>query len=222
MSCKSQESRLNEYVDGTLPLEERAGLERHLEGCASCRETLEGLRALLGEAAGLPRELAPPRDLWPEIRESLAAEPAARSAPPERLGAVGAWGRRAALAAAALLLVVASVSMTLLLTRGPEERAAVEPPVEEMVLPGLRVVELEYARATEELLALMEQNRDRLAPETMQVVERNLRIIDRAIQETRAALDQDPGNPHLGHFLTAMYQQKVEVLRRAARVSVRG
>jgi anti-sigma-K factor RskA len=221
MSCKDQETRLNEYVDGTLPLEERAGLARHLEDCASCRETLEGLSALLGEAAELPRELDPPRDLWPEIRESLAAAPAARSAPPERLGA-SSWRRWATLAAAAAVLVVASVSMTLLLTRGPEQRAAVEPPVEEMVLPGLRVVEHEYARATEELLALMEQNRDRLSPETMQVVEKNLRIIDRAIEETRAALDQDPGNPRLGHFLTAMYQQKVEVLRRAARVSVRG
>lgn len=226
-ACWELDARLDEYVDGTLPLDERGALESHLEGCASCRETVQGLRGLQAEAAELPAELAPPRDLWPEIRETLATAPAARAATGGWRPAQGGWRRWATLAAAAVLLVVASVSLTLLFTGGSTgesapTRAAVEPPPEELILPGLQVVEQEYARATAELQDLLEESRDRLAPETLQVVEKNLRIIDRAIEETRAALELDPGNSRLGRFLTAMYLQRVEVMRRAARVSVHG
>ena len=42
--------RLSEYLDGELTPEERRELEAHLAECASCRTTLEELRARRGEA----------------------------------------------------------------------------------------------------------------------------------------------------------------------------
>jgi hypothetical protein len=49
----------------------------------------------------------------------------------------------------------------------------------------------------------------------MATIERNLRIIDIALEETRQALAKDPGNPALGQMVVAAWRQKVDLLRRA-------
>src|SRR2546427_555962 len=61
--------------------------------------------------------------------------------------------------------------------------------------------------------------RRRLRPETVAVGGRNLRIIDAAIRESRAALERDPGNAELRQLFAAAYRQKVELLRWATRVA---
>lgn len=48
MACSAYENRLDEledYLDGSLREDARAELERHLAGCAACREVLEEGRA---------------------------------------------------------------------------------------------------------------------------------------------------------------------------------
>jgi hypothetical protein len=55
----------------------------------------------------------------------------------------------------------------------------------------------------------------------VRVVEENLRIIDRAIAESRAALEADPNNVDLTHMLGGTYQQKIEMLQHAAQLSLR-
>jgi anti-sigma factor RsiW len=218
MSCKDRDTRLNDYVDGALTKEERDEVERHLEACPSCRESAEAIRALVSRAAGLPRERAPDRDLWPGIEAALSDE---RDGSSSRTGnAPGRPGflRWAGMAAALVLLVAASVGITLLVTeRGAGE--VVGAPVTDG-LAAYRAGEGEYRRAAAELTALIEQNRDRLAPETVAVVEENLEIIDAAIAEARAALESDPGNPRLGRLLTAIHRQRVDMLRRTARLSL--
>jgi len=69
--------RLSEHVDGELDARERALLETHLAGCASCRTLLDELRALR-TAAGALADRGPARDLWPELRAALAPAPARR------------------------------------------------------------------------------------------------------------------------------------------------
>ena len=56
------ESRLSEFLDGTLEAAERKAVEEHLQWCAQCRRELERLRAVLEQAQGL-RTISPPRDL---------------------------------------------------------------------------------------------------------------------------------------------------------------
>ena len=45
--------RLSEYLDGELAPEERRELEAHLARCATCKRTLEDLRAVVARAAAL-------------------------------------------------------------------------------------------------------------------------------------------------------------------------
>ena len=52
------------------------------------------------------------------------------------------------------------------------------------------------------------------SPETREVVERNLRVIDEAIEELRQALAADPGNPQLENLLLAQHRTEIDLLQR--------
>jgi hypothetical protein len=51
---------LSAWIDGELPPERRAAVERHLAGCAACRAELESLRWSVAFTAALPRAPLPP------------------------------------------------------------------------------------------------------------------------------------------------------------------
>jgi hypothetical protein len=68
-------------------------------------------------------------------------------------------------------------------------------------------------RTADELSALLERHRDRLEPETVALVEQNLRTIEQALREAEAALLADPASPALHEMILATHKKKVEVLR---------
>ena len=51
----------------------------------------------------------------------------------------------------------------------------------------------------------------------MEIVRRNLAVIDAAIAELHTALERDPGNGELTRMLLATYQRKIDLLEQAAR-----
>jgi glucose/arabinose dehydrogenase len=67
------ERQLNDFVDGAdaVTPAEREAVARHVAGCASCREEVERMTALVAAARALPRALEPPSDLWPAIAPRL-------------------------------------------------------------------------------------------------------------------------------------------------------
>jgi hypothetical protein len=67
-----------------------------------------------------------------------------------------------------------------------------------------------------ELAAQLASQRDKLMPETIEKVERNLAIIDQAIDEIRQALAEDPNNRALQQLLKASYGQKAALLRQVS------
>lgn len=79
MNCNEIEIRLNDYLDGVLSVDESVEVEKHLESCLSCRGELLRLRNLMAETAALPKELAPKRDLWPQIEGRIASTKQAAS-----------------------------------------------------------------------------------------------------------------------------------------------
>src|SRR6202158_2008956 len=85
--------------------DERVKLEKHLEGCSSCRSELERLRgdmALLALSASGP---APPRRSRERLLKAIAKEPRAQKSTERRPSVL--WTSLPWLAAAALLLVAA-------------------------------------------------------------------------------------------------------------------
>ena len=199
MMCNEWETQLNEYVDGTLAAEARALVEAHLAGCAGCRAAVVELRALVAGAADLPKRIEPARDLWTGI--------AARVGKREVRNGKRWW--RTALAAAATLVIGFAVYRLL-----PPFAAHYRP-----VGEGWLAVEAQYEQASDELTRALATERDRLAPATVALLQRNLAVIDAALRESRDALARDPENVELRGLVASAAREKVELLRWATRVA---
>lgn len=204
MNCREVEDRLDDYVDGSLAEGEFQEVELHLASCAACRDAERGLRRLLAQAAALPREVTPARDLWPEIAARLQAP------------AIPGSG----LVAAAAALAVA-VAATFFFRGGPAPTSG--PATLSVAVsaesPTLAAAEEDYTRASAALLEALHNRRESFSPETMAGVERNIEVIDRALAEVREALKRDPDNPELTRMLAATHRKKVDVLQRVVKLT---
>jgi hypothetical protein len=68
-------------------------------------------------------------------------------------------------------------------------------------------------------MAALETRRTALSPETSAAIDENLRVIDRALAEVRAALERDPSGPRLGRMLASTYEKKIETLQRVLKLT---
>jgi anti-sigma factor RsiW len=218
--------RLDAWLDGALPRAEHEAVDVHLRGCDVCRDEAEAARWLREEARALPREIQPPRDLWAGIEARIDAKrviafPKAPAAPAERPAQRPWWLRAPMLAAAAVVLMLCSSVATALLLRQPGGAPVAMPAAGTEAAPAYTALaafepaEVEFQRAIDDLAAVLEAGRDVLDPATIEVIETNLRIIDQAIAESRAALERDPNNRELANLLSAIYHRKVDLLKDA-------
>ena len=208
MTCKEVDDRLDDYLDGSLREGEFQEVELHIASCAACRDEERHLRLILAQASDLPREVAPPRDLWAGIAERIEAERRARPA----------WWGPVGLAVAATLVVGIA---TALLHRSDPASVAPAPMTTPVSLDSTSIgaAEQEYEQAATALLAALQGRRDTLSPETLASVDQNLLVMDQALSQVRAALGRDPGNPELTRMLVSTHRKKVETLRRVVRLS---
>ena len=234
---------LNDYVDDRLDAGARLRVVEHLASCENCRESLGRLTDLLDRAQHVSDTVLPPEDLWQDVRAAIddrkqAVLPvSAGTNPPMQTVAASAasprpwWARRTLLAAAALFLMVTSSAVTaIVLQTAPDSRGqgglaqndAPVTPVSAPVLPAnFRQTEGEYLRSIDELRSALRAQRSTLRPETIAAVEHSLTIVDAAIDEARTALLSDPSNRTLVDLLTASYERKLDLLRRAADLEAR-
>jgi hypothetical protein len=208
---------LHDYVDGLLDEAERPEFEARIAKDADLRAELESVRALRASVNGLPRRMEPERDLWPEIASRLD-EPAARAIQ------FGQYGRRTRipiagqLVAAAAVIIVALSAPYLLAPRSTSDPTPAAVPVA-AVDPEFERVAGQYLAAREELLALLEERKADIAPETFAVVEENLSVIAAAVTEIETALAEQPENENVERMLYAAYRSEVNLLRQAVQLS---
>lgn len=79
----------------------------------------------------------------------------------------------------------------------------------------------EYARDVAQLRAIVSERRTELDTATVAVLEKNLELIDRAIAESRAALQADPASDFLADQLARAMTKKVAILRTVALLPAR-
>jgi len=223
--CDLMCERLAAYLEGDLTPADQATAERHLAECAICAEVLAELRVIAAEAATLPL-LAPSRDLWSEIEARI-------STPLVSLGSAPTAVRRAprrplhfAMAAAALIAVSAGTTYLVVTRPNPAstplvnvaQQLAVPPATASLVSRSKR--EISAARVYDNEIMMLDSvvhtRRGSLDPKTVAIIEQNLKIINKAIIESRAALAKDPRSPLLSNQLDNVLGSKVELLRTIA------
>jgi Putative zinc-finger len=247
MSHEDMRRGLDAYLEGQLDEAAQRTVRSHLEDCAACRDDLAGLQKLLEATRSLPASLEPSRDLWPGIETALGRRTPRGSGASFHFAA-RIFTRRPAwqvgLAAAAAAIVVWGGTQLILRRAGNQ---GARPPVAELpdgTSPGsteggpeivilddqARPLDAGWARmiwALEEqnlgagkvLLATLAASTDPEAVQRAGGVIPGLRALDTAIDETAAALREDPDNPYLARTLTQHYEQKLELLRLAVRIA---
>ncbi len=222
--CDLMCERLAAYLERELAPDEQAAAARHLAECGSCAEVLAELRAITADAATMPL-LAPSRDLWAGVASRI-------STPVTQFGSAPAAMRRAprrpwqfAIAAAALIAATGGTTYVLTTRSGgaiaPAALVVPAPVASPVISPVANTKkELSAARVYDREIALLDSlvhtRRESLDPKTIAIIERNLRIIDKAIAESRQALARDPESPLLSNQLDNVLGSKVELLRTVA------
>lgn len=212
--------RLSEYVDDELDVETHAALEAHLATCAECRGTRDELVRVVARARQVSyRE--PKTDLWRSIEATIVStSPSIR----RRRMVTMSLGRLAA-AAAIVALLAGGFAWTIASRRAPNIEAGRLPrdtsaPVARNTVTGASALAVaSYRDAAADLEHVLEARRTTLRPETMQVIENNLRAIDVAIAQADSALQRDPGSAYLNQYLAATMQRKLKLLRRAVEIT---
>ena len=203
---------IGEFVDGTLDAGTRASCEAHLAGCATCRALAADFAALRVLARGL-EPLTPPPHVWTKLAAAIEERP--RRAWPLGSG----WFSWQPLAAAAMTLLVgvalwslgAGLSPAGSATRAP---AATAPRSTDALPPAADMAaEAEYTAAIAGLEQIHLAEAQALDPDTADVVQANLTVLDEAIGESRAALETQPDNEVVLESLYVALRTKVALLQ---------
>jgi hypothetical protein len=185
-----------------------------------------GGRDPLDEAlASLPRDVAPERDLWSEIRAEIAQTPIAARVSPLQSN----WFRLAA----AVLLVLATSFVTYYVTRQSMQPQVAQNAPEALPAPqvtsqpasfsfGPDRLGASYANARAELDKRFQERVASLPPVDRAKVEKNLADLRRAAAEISATLAEHPSDPLLQDLLMSTYQSELQLLANVSELPTAG
>jgi hypothetical protein len=183
---------------------------------------------ILAQAIGEWRDELPSRDLWQGVSARLGEREASVTPVVARQFVFSL----PSLALAASLLIAVTSGLTWFASRQPAATPhSNEPVIQAYGVPeeetGGQIVQANFAdaqfnAAVSDLESILRENRDRLDPRTVLIIERNLKAIDAAIQEARTALNDDPANQYLNSHLADARRRKLDLLRHATTLSSAG
>ena len=215
------EVQLNDLANDALAEPDRIAAESHIAVCADCRAELAALQQVLADLHTLPVGVAPARDLLAGIHAAIDAEP--RAELPAR------WRMRTVWSGS---LGIGNGCHTLDRGYGSDhprpamsDRTTVPSPMAgsnpnvQLVSAEQTVLEQKYRTAINELQNLINAQRASLPPSTLRLLEDNLQLINAAIRDSRAALQQNPQNELINESLWSAYEKKLDLLRRATDIT---
>ena len=175
------------------------------------------LEQLLSRSRSLPRSARPERDLWSGIENRISGDVSSR--PESRWSLASVFPRPLAASVLALTLVATTAISVLVLSGvlsgGLPGMLDAAPSEVEMAAIAKGIRERDgVAQVHQSLVAILEANRAQLPPETVAVLDENLRSIDRAIAEIHLALESNPNHHALSFLLAEAYRSEAELLER--------
>ncbi len=231
MNCEKCHELLSDFLDGTLTGVERTLLSSHLDDCAACAAARDDLSAIVMSARTMNAySVAPPssRALWLRISNTIESERAAERQANARAAALAATGRSESfltrvlnkrwtltlpqLTAAVCALVVAVASATVFSVqslRDPQRESARNAASS---APQRQFNDQEV----ELLMQRVEQRKTRWNPRMREAFERNLSVIDAALNDSLQQLDATPHDVVSEEALDAAMRDKKELLREFA------
>jgi hypothetical protein len=219
--------------------QEMQALEEHAAQCPACREGLRQWREISAAAPSLKKDWATPQ-LWSKISSQIAAAKQDREAKPKRLTArvlemLTVHWQPVAVAAAVVLLAFTSVRLfrysggplpvAPVIEKHAEPAATVLPTPEEAprqhnqrllteeALKEIETSETAYAQSIDKLAAEIQPKIQSPTTPLLMNYREKLQLLDSAIAECRANIDQNRYNAYLRRELLSMYQEKRRTLQ---------
>jgi hypothetical protein len=219
VECKDLERILRDEK-----VEELRALERHATECPACREELRLWDEISAAAPSLRKTWESP-DLWSRIHQTLAEE-SQRAPAPARGGWWPAWAHEWRFALVTLLLIAVSAGSTYLLMRnlpghGPivdkTKPAAEQRLLTEETLREVEESETAYMASIDKLARLAEPKVQQANTPLMLSYREKLMVLDAAIQELRAQVEQNRFNAYLRREMLSLYKDKQSTLEAVIR-----
>ncbi len=224
MNCESFQDLLSAFIDGSLIPEEHNRVEAHLSDCVVCAEARGDLSAIVvfcrenrGDYDAVPNA----RALWLRISNVIESDLAASSR--AAVTTRGWWSRlmnqswelslpRLAASAAVIVIVVTlgtGISVRRFLgSGGTTPVVATGATVEERYRQQQQAITYWNQR--------VEQNKARWNPQMRETFDRNMSVIDAAVNDSMRQLTQNPHDGVSEDILNAALNDKVELLKEFA------
>ena len=228
MNCERCQGLISDFVDGALSRDEAATLNLHLEECFECADVRNDLESVVGFCRAHRGEYdAPPNEhaLWLRISNTLAAtDGAAIGAHSAAAGREGFWSHlfnrswqlslpQLAASAAAIVLIV-SLTTVVGLRRAQGGRPA-DPRVANEGAQGFDLDKRmwQQQQAISHWNARIATNKARWSPQMRDTFDRNLSVIDQAVNDSLKELNKNPHDEVSEEMLNAALTDKIALLR---------
>jgi hypothetical protein len=224
MNCENYQDLLSAFIDGSLASEDHNRVEVHLRDCVVCAEARGDVYSIVvfcrenrGEYEAVPNE----RALWLRISNTIESDLAASSGAAARTNA-GWWSRLMSqswqlsfprlFAAAAVIVIVVALGTAVGVRRFLGSRAT-------PIVASGSTVEERY-RQQQQVIAYwnqrVEENKARWNPQMRETFDRNMSVIDAAVNDSMRQLTQNPHDGVSEDILNAALNDKVELLKEFA------
>ncbi len=201
MNCESYQDLLSDFIDGSLTSKDHKRIETHLGVCNDCAETRNDLSAIVGfcrEQRGQYHVVPNERALWLRISNTIEAELAIASRP--NVPASAGWWfrlmRRIGFGGSA-----GFQSSGLILGSNAS-------PVADRFRQQQQIIDYWNQR--------VELNKARWNPQMRETFDRNMSVIDAAVNDSLRQLNQNPHDEVSEEILNAALNDKVELLKEFA------
>ena len=180
----------------------------HARDCALCKRELWIWSELSQIAGGLRQEWDTP-DLWPRVRQALNAEPKVKQ--PRH------WNWRLLVAVAAMLVISTTAALWYSFRPHRAPGQTDDAFLTEQTLKELEQAESAYSSSIIKLSHLAEAKLQHSDASLAGAYKEKLAMLDSAIAELKATLDQNRFNARLQEELAALYKQKQQTLQEIVR-----
>jgi negative regulator of sigma E activity len=243
MNCEKCQELLSDFLDGALPDEEHLALSAHMEECLECfhvRSELDEIVSYCRETRG--QYEAPPneRALWLRIRNTIESQPGALTASAAASGTtkrtrLGLWSRwmdrqweltlpQLAAAVSVIIMAVAlgtAFSLQQVKNNSQQDaQAAAGGAMQAGTTAGIKTLSTDVDdRLRRQQIAIdywydrVAQRKRRWNPQLREAFDRNLNVLDQAVEDSRQRLKVNPHDEISEEMLNAALNDKMELLK---------
>jgi hypothetical protein len=228
MNCEKYQELLSDLVDGFASSEDRASVEAHMNGCVACAEIRDDFVAIVafcqnhrGEYDAVPNE----RALWLRISNTIEAEGAAAQTRVDVPSGAGWWFRLMnsswqlsfpkVAAAVVMIAVLASLATALIGKLSPMDGSGIR---QAGIGPGMSGLSIDDRyRQQRQAVAYWNQrvelNKARWNQQMRETFDRNMSVIDAAVNDSMTQLRQNPHDAVSEDILNDALNDKVALLK---------